>query len=150
MDNKEIVKELKSLCQLDIDAFYAYNETMHHFNIVDMKSHIENFKEDHERHIKDLSDAIRSLDEQPPEFSRDFKGYLLGAFTKVRSLTGTEGALKALRSGEESTNKRYGKAVNMDFPAGIKALVEKNYRDAQSHLAYIEKALNERVWKKAA
>jgi len=78
------------------------------------------------------------------------KGYILDVFTKVRSFTGTEGALKALRTGEETTNRRYGKAVTMDFPDRIKTLVDKNYRDEQLHLSYIEQALKDQVWKKAA
>lgn len=150
MDNKEIIKELKSLCQLDIDAFFAYNETLRHIDKADVKTQVEHFKADHERHIKNLSDQIRSLGEEPPEFSRDFKGFVLDAFTKIRSITGTEGALKALRSGENITNKRYANASKLEFPERIKDLVEKNFKDEQRHLHYIEQALSDRVWEKAA
>lgn len=150
MDNKEIAKELKSLCKVDIDAFFAYTEGLGRIDIAVVKGDIERFKADHERHIKDLSDEIRALGEEPPKFSRDMKGYILSVFTKIRTLTGNEGALKALKSGEEVTSRNYGDAVKMDLPTRIKALVEKNLGDEQRHLAYFEQAIKDQVWKKAA
>ena len=150
MDNKEIARELKSLCKIDIDAFFAYTETFRHIDAPDAKKNVERFRDDHERHIKDLSDEIRSLGEEPPKFSRDFKGYVLDVFTKVRSLTGTEGSMKALRSGEETTNKKYGEAVKLGFPDRILTLINRNFKDEQGHLSYIEQAIKNQVWKKAA
>ncbi|MBI1912335.1 MAG: ferritin-like domain-containing protein [Deltaproteobacteria bacterium] len=150
MEDRDILKELKSLCQLDIDAVHAYNESLRHIDAPDVKKQIESFRGDHERHINELSESIRKLGDEPPKFSKDFRGYVLDAFTKVRSLTGIEGALKALRSGENMTNKRYGEARNIDFPALTKELIEKNFRDEQRHLKYIEQAIDSRVWEKAA
>lgn len=150
MDNSDIVKELKNLCQLDIDAVHAYNECLHHIDLPEVKRHIEQFRADHERHIKDLSAIIHSYKEKAPEFSPDLKGYMLDVFSKIRSLTGTEGALKSLKSGENLTNKRYAKAADTDFPANIKSVIERNYKDEQRHLAYVEDAIDSKIWKKAA
>ncbi len=150
MEKRDIAKELRALCKLDIDAYFAYQETLHHIEEKDVKANIERFRGDHERHIKEISEELRTLGEKPPEFSRDFKGYVLDVFTKVRSLTGTEGALKALKGGEETTNKKYGAAVKLDFPTNIKNLIERNYQDAQKHLSWIENAINTKAWKKAA
>lgn len=150
MENREIAKELKSLCQLDIDAIHAYNETLHHLDLKEVKNTVEKFKGDHERHVKDLSALIRSLGEEPPSFKPDIKGYMLDVFTKIRSLTGNEGAIKSLKSGEDLTNKRYGEAVKKAFPANIKEIVQRNFRDEERHLHYIEQAIKDQVWKKAA
>jgi len=54
MENREIARELKSLCKLDIDAYFAYTETFRHIDIANVKRNIERFREDHEKHIKDL------------------------------------------------------------------------------------------------
>lgn len=150
MDNNEIVKELRSLCQLDIDAIHAYNECLHHIDISDVKKDIEKFRADHERHVKDLSALIHSFKEKAPEFSPDLKGYMLDVFSKIRSLTGTEGALKSLRGGENLTNKRYARAIDLDFPANIKTVIAANYKDEQRHLRYVEEAIDSKVWKRAA
>lgn len=150
MDNSDIVKELKSLCQLDIDAVHAYNECLHHIDVPDVKRNIVHFRADHERHIKDLSALIHSYKEKAPEFSPDLKGYMLDVFSKLRSLSGTEGALKSLKSGENLTNKRYAKAIGLAFPANIKSVIERNYKDEQHHLTYVEECIDSKVWKKAA
>lgn len=150
MENSDIIKELKSLCQLDIDAVHAYNECLHHIDVPEVKRQIEQYRADHERHIKDLSALIHSYKEKAPEFSPDLKGYMLDVFSKIRSLSGTEGALKSLKGGENLTNKRYAKAIDLDFPANIRSVIERNYRDEQRHLTYVEECIDNKVWKKAA
>lgn len=150
MENSDIIKELKSLCQLDIDAIHAYNECLHHIDITAVKRDIEKFRADHERHVKDLSALIHSYKEKAPEFSPDLKGYMLDVFSKLRSLTGTEGALKSLKGGENLTNKRYARAIDLDFPANIKNVIAANYKDEQRHLRYVEEAIDSKIWKKAA
>lgn len=150
MDNSDIVKELRSLCQLDIDAIHAYNECLKHIDITEVKRNVEQFRADHERHVKDLSALIHSFKEKAPEFSPDLKGYMLDIFSKIRSLTGTEGALKSLRGGENLTNKRYARAIELDFPANIKNVIAANYKDEQRHLKYVGEAIDTKVWKKAA
>lgn len=150
MERKDLIHELKSLCQLDIDAVHAYDECLHHIDLPDVKNKITHFKADHERHIKDISAFIRSYDEEPPKFSPDLKGYMLDVFSKIRSLSGTEGALKSLKSGENLTNRRYSDAVALDFPPNIKSVIEKNYADERRHLSYVEEAINSKIWKKAA
>jgi len=75
---------------------------------------------------------------------------MLDVFSKLRSLTGTEGALKSLRGGENLTNKRYARAIDLDFPANIKNVIAANYKDEQRHLKYVEEAIDNKIWKKAA
>ncbi len=150
MDNKEIADKLISLCQLDIDAIHAYNKATGNIDQLDIKNSIAKFQGDHERHVKELSDMIRSYGSEPPEFSKDFKGFMLQAFTSIRSVTGIEGALKALRGGEKMTNRAYDDAVKQNFPPLVMVLLRRNYDDEQRHLNYIDQALNNRIWKKAA
>ncbi len=150
MNNKEIADRLKSLCQLDIDAIHAYIKASNRIEHNTIKNAVSQFQADHERHVKELSDMIRNYGEEPPEFSKDFKGFLLEAFASIRSITGTEGALKALRSGEQMTNKNYGNAVAMDFPPLVMVLLRRNFDDEQRHLNYVEQALKGRIWEKAA
>jgi rubrerythrin len=150
MDNRNIANRLKSICQLDIDAIHAYAQALEHIDQADIKSTIARFQSDHARHVKDLSDMIRSYGQEPPEFSKDFKGFLLQAFAAVRSVSGSEGALKALRGGEKMTNESYGDAVSEAFPPMVLVLLKRNYDDEQRHLSYIDQCLSARTWEKAA
>ena len=146
MDSKEIIGKLTDLVKLDIDAVHAYGQVIKNVDIHDVREQIVKFQGDHERHITDLSDAIRSLGGQPPEFSKDFKGYLLEGFTSLRSMTGTEGSLKALKSAEEMTNKKYGNARSWDMPANVMSIIQRNYEDEQRHLSYVNQCISDRVW----
>ncbi len=150
MDTKTIAKNLSSLAQLDIDAVHAYGQAMKNIDVAMVRNQLSRFQADHERHITDLSECIRRLGEEPPEYARDFKGFLLEGFTAIRSATGTEGALKAMKSNEEKTNKDYNAALSWDLPADVRAIVQRNYEDERRHLAYVEEALSERVWDHAA
>jgi uncharacterized protein (TIGR02284 family) len=150
MDNKEIARKLSSICQLDIDAIHAYIQATGNIDMIEIRTTISRFQSDHARHVKDLSDMIRNYGGEPPEFSKDFKGYLLEAFASVRSAAGTEGALKALRSGEKMTNQAYDDAVSQGFPPMVLVLLKRNYQDEQRHISYIDQCLSNRVWEKAA
>ena len=56
-------------------------------------------------------DGLWRLGGNPPKRSVDLKGLLLEGFTALRSVTGTEGALKAMQSNEKTTNKKYQEAL---------------------------------------
>lgn len=152
MDTKEIVKNLNSLIQLDIDAYMAYGEAIKEVDVSEVKERLVEFRADHERHVKDLSNEVRALNGNPPDFSPDFKGFFIQGFTSVTSKGGTEAALRAMQGNEKLTNATYSKAAKWGMPANIMRIIEVNYSDEQTHLAYIEDALDRRLWesKKAA
>jgi uncharacterized protein (TIGR02284 family) len=146
MEKKEICKELSSLVQLDIDAVHAYELAITNIEPLNVREQLTQFKNDHHRHIGELSTAIRQYGEQPPSYSPDFKGFLIQGFTAIRSATGTEGALKAMKTNEELTNRTYLKALGRGFPPDVRAIVERNYADEQRHLRSIEQWIATRVW----
>jgi uncharacterized protein (TIGR02284 family) len=148
--NQKGMDTLKSLMQLDIDAVHAYSQAIDKIDHARVREQLIAFRRDHERHIADLSDVIVRLGGDPPERARDFKGFLIEGFTALRSMTGTEGALKAMKGNEETTNKHYRDALELDFSPDVRAIVQRNYGDEKRHLAYVEDALADRVWEQAA
>ncbi len=145
MENKEIVKRLTSLVQLDIDAVHAYKEAMEKIENLQIREHLAMFRQDHERHIADFSTWIRQLGGTPPEFSLDFKGYLIKSFTSLRSVTGTKGALNAMHTNEKLTSKEYEAAESWDLPPDLKQTIALAREDERRHLEYIERALQEKA-----
>jgi rubrerythrin len=148
VDVDEMVKKLSSLVQLDVDAVHAYDEAIQQIDTVAVRERLKHFRNDHDRHIRELSEKIRELGKTPPEPTPDLKGIRIKGFTALRGITGTEGALKAMQTNETLTNSRYEEAADSDFRNDIKAIVEKNYKDEQRHLRYIEEALSTRAWEK--
>lgn len=142
---EEIYEKLSSLIQLDIDAANAYEEAIEKCDDTLVREHLETFKDDHQRHIDELSAYIADYDMEPPEQTPDLKGVLIEGFTSLRSSTGTEGALKAMRTNEKMTNKKYSDAMEWDLDLDAKDIVMRGYEDEKTHLAYIEEQLTVRA-----
>jgi rubrerythrin len=141
MLHEKIVGVLNSLIQLDYDAIQAYDRAIAKISNEAVKRDLESFRRDHERHILDLSECVRGLGGVPEELGRDFKGVLLEGLTALRSVTGTVGALKAMRTNEEITNRLYDQALQTALPGNVRKVLERNRDDERRHLSYIERAL---------
>lgn len=140
----DAVKQLKSLVQLDIDASLAYEKAIQGIEPEhpQVKSNLQQFKADHERHILDLSNVLNALGHEAPEYKRDIKGVLLEGMTAMRSAMGTRQALKAMRQNEMLTNAKYEKATKLEtLPGEIRAIIVRAHEDERTHLAYIEQIL---------
>lgn len=144
MNNDEILNVLIDLCRLDIDAVGAYEIALKNIDDVDVYNQIDKFRQDHERHIEDLNGLIERYGSEPQKRTPDFKGYLIEGMTALRSITGLEGALKAMEANEVITNKKYREALeeNPSLPEGVKGLLNENFNDEKHHLAYIRETLS--------
>ncbi len=147
MEKDEVAKKLASLAQLDIDAVHAYEQAIEKVDVAHVKEQLVKYKDDHDRHIRELSAVIRRLGGTPPDYSPDFKGFLISGFTSLRSITGTEGALKAMKTNEKLTNKNYKDATGWDLDPEARQIVDNAYGDEKNHLSYIEKTLDTEAWR---
>jgi rubrerythrin len=140
MDTNDIIEELNKLVQLDYDASKTYEQALQHIDEGDaeIRADLESFRRDHLRHIEELSAVVEEHGGAPLEPGRDVKGVLLEGMTKLRSVTGTLGALKAMRMNEKLTNRSYDRAAELELPAGVRAFVLANLADERRHLAAIE------------
>jgi uncharacterized protein (TIGR02284 family) len=139
----EVEKKLNSLIQLDVDAVHAYDQALDSIDAEDddIREALQDYRRDHERHIKTLSSIVRDFGGLPPDRTPDFKGFLIQGFTMVRSSTGTKGALKAMARNEHLTNDKYNEARSWGLNADIQEVIEQHFIDEQTHLEYIEEAL---------
>ena len=142
VDNKDVIKTLQTLAQLDVDAYHAYAQAIEKISQPTIRERILSFQGDHERHVTELNTLISGLGGEPEKFARDFKGYLIEGFTSLRSITGTQGALAAMQTNEKMTNRRYQQACDLDLPATVMEAVRKNRGDERVHLQYIEEQLD--------
>lgn len=140
--HEKIIKRLSDLMQLDIDAVEAYEQALKNIETTMIHSQIASFQNDHKQHINDLSRLITKLGGEPPERTKDFKGFFIKGMTALRSAMGEQSALKAMYANEELTNKTYSKALEEgELSVEARLLVEKNYADEQRHLAYIHSVI---------
>lgn len=139
----DLIKKLNDLAQVDIDAYHAYSQAIDAIKDNDIQDKLRQFQQDHEKHIDNLSMAVKKLGGEPISFSRDFKGFLITGYTAIRSMTGDIGALKAMDTNEKITNKSYDDMLNEELPADIYSMIEKHDKDEKQHLAYIKKKLQD-------
>jgi len=145
MDPSQIIDRLNDLLRLDRDAVGAYDAAIHRIDVESIRASLRSFKDDHLRHIAELSEQVRRHGGVPAEHP-DAKGFILKGFTAVTSMMGNEAALRAMQGNEKLTNTSYANALRENWPPPIREVIERNYRDEQRHLAYIEDALRNRIW----
>ncbi|MGA8180340.1 MAG: DUF2383 domain-containing protein [Desulfobacterales bacterium] len=136
-NEKDLIKAISNLVQLDIDAVHAYDQAVKEVDDPIIKERLLKFQEEHRNHISSLAEHIRNLGGQPPGKSKDFKGYVIEAFAAIRSFTGLKGALKAMRITEEITNRYYGEVVSWEAPAEVKEALRTYFSEEKIHLDYI-------------
>jgi hypothetical protein len=149
----EAIRTLTSLAQLDMDAVLAYEQAIRGIDEGDrqIKEALEGFQDDHIRHIDDLSAQIEALGETPPPFKRDVKGFFIEGMTAIMSKIGTRSALIAMTENEALTNAMYHRALKTKgLPSMAKAVIQKNARDEERHIAYITTALKSKFGVTAA
>ncbi|MDR3607859.1 MAG: DUF2383 domain-containing protein [Oligoflexia bacterium] len=144
---KELIKALTSLAHLDIDAVHAYDQAIEKIDVDEVREKLIGFRADHERHVQALAPLIKDVGGEPPRFQRDFKGFLIQGITALRSVSGTEGALHAMKTNEELTNRTYDRALQWPLSAAAKIIVQRNRDDERRHLDYINQAIQDQVWK---
>jgi uncharacterized protein (TIGR02284 family) len=139
--NEKTISVLNNLIQLDIDAVHAYGQAIDNMDDAVVKNRLQEFQGDHERHIRVLMEVVREQGGTPIEYKRDFKGFLIEGMTAIRSAMGTKGALKAMKTNEVLTNRRYDAALQEDLPPRVRDIVMRNRDDERRHLQYIESCL---------
>lgn len=135
---KAAIDVLNDLIQLDHDAVQAYKQAIEKIDDVAARTDLESFQADHERHIAELSQSVRMMGGEPERAGRDLKGVLLEGLTALRSVTGTTGALRAMRTNERLTNRTYERALDAKLPAAARDVVARGREDERRHLASIE------------
>lgn len=134
----KVVDHLNKLIQLDYDASLTYKDALVHVDDTFVREDLEMFLRDHERHIMELTSLIRDLGGEPIGVHRDLKGALLESVTKLRSRSGTLGALRAMRMNEKLTNRVYDREAGIYMPPIAQAIVMENLEDERRHLAAIQ------------
>jgi uncharacterized protein (TIGR02284 family) len=145
LSSEKIIEELNELIRFDFDAVGAYNSAINDIKEIPVRDPLIQFRGDHERHIQDLSAIVTRIGGKPVD-APGLKGVVRKTMTKVAGLGGTELTLKAMKSNEEVLNKTYAHHVTLDFPDDIKEVIRRNYGDEQRHLAWVEDALQNRIW----
>jgi uncharacterized protein (TIGR02284 family) len=142
------IKKLQDLIHLDMDAITAYDQAIRACEHETVAEQLRQFRADHGRHVRDLSEELRKLGETP-DVRTDTKGFFIEKFTAI-SARGTRTALMAMLANEKLTTATYAAALEIeDIPESAKGVIRQNYSDEQRHQEWIRNALDQKVWEQA-
>jgi uncharacterized protein (TIGR02284 family) len=144
---KTPIESLQDLIHLDTDAILAYDQAIAACEHDFVADQLREFRADHGRHVRDLSEELRKLGETP-DVRRDAKGFLIEKFTAITA-RGTRTALIAMLANENLTAAKYSAAMELeDLPDSAKAVIRQNYSDEERHQAWISNALDQKIWER--
>lgn len=136
--DREVVKLLKELIVLDLDAIEAYDAAVDRLATAGDRDQLVRFRQDHQRHVGELSELVRSFGEEPPG-QADFRRILTMGKVVLAGLLDDESILRAMKSNEDDTNQAYERAVaHTGLPERVLPVLRANLGDERRHRAWIE------------
>lgn len=138
----EVLDGLNDLLQLDHDAIGSYEIAIEKLEDRDQAAQIAGFKQDHERHIQSLNEAIAALGgtaKNEPHAT----GPLKQALQSLGGAAGDKGLLMAFRTNEMQVRNKYDSYASkaMFWPADVKRLVDRNALDEERHYRWVADVL---------
>lgn len=140
---KEFVDALKSLVELDYAAIASYEEAIEHIKDQECKKKLKEFSDDHSRHVKDLSEVLRDLNQEAPK-SAGIKQIFTQGKVMFANLIGDKAILKALKMNEDDTNTAYERVnEHPNKSAYASDPLKRGLEDERKHRAWIEAKIAE-------
>ena len=135
--NKDHVTTLNNLIALDFDATRAYESAIERLDEPRFKTQLQQFKGDHERHIRDLTALVKELGGDAVT-GPDMKVAMTKGKVILGDIVGDKGILQAMKSNEEETNNKYERALSVEgLPTRVREVLARNLEDERRHRAWL-------------
>lgn len=135
-------KALQELVELEYDAVEAYEAAINRLENAEYKQQLTFFKEDHLRHIKDISHLLKSHGEDAPDSPSALKQWLTKGKVVIGNLMGDHMILTAMKSNEIDTNTAYERLQEReDQWMDARSLITQGLEDERRHKRWLENHL---------
>lgn len=129
-----------ALLELEYDALEAYEVAIDKLENTQYKQKMRDFKEDHQRHVKELSQLLTAHRISDIPTGPSGKQWLTKGKVALGSLMGDKAILLAMDTNEDDTNTAYERMVERDdIWAYAKDFLRGALADERKHKAWIEK-----------
>ncbi|HEX6939976.1 MAG TPA: DUF2383 domain-containing protein [Longimicrobiales bacterium] len=137
-----LVAELNDLLQLDHDAVQAYTIAIDNIEAEALRSTLQEFRGDHERHISELTRLIREHGGLPIELSHIPTGAFKLAVQKVGAMDGDKGILLAFKANERQVRDKYRRAAGaFGHSPDVVETLRRNAADEERHYEWASHTL---------
>ena len=141
-DHTALVAELNDLLQLDHDAVNAYAIAIESIQDVTWRESLVRYREDHQRHIADLTTHIRALGGTPIQLQHIPTGlFKAGVQAAAGAAGGDRAILLAFKSNEGQARDKYARAALAAHPTSTAVLLRRNADDEEQHYRWVSAVL---------
>jgi rubrerythrin len=142
-NQEDFAKALKELVELDYAAIDAYQAAIDHLDNDEYKNKLDEFKQDHERHVREVTKLLQSKNEDVPEKGPWSKELLTTGKVMLANMVGDNTILHAMKSNEGDTNTAYDRMVNHKnkWPES-EEILKRGLQDEKRHKAWLETTLS--------
>ena len=134
---------VKELIELEFDAVEAYEAALNRIESSVYKQKLAEFKEDHLRHIQELSAVSQQHGGEVPQGPNAIKSFLTQGKVVLGNLIGDIAILKAMLSNEQDTNTAYERMENRDDKwLDVRAILDKAFEDEKKHKKWLEETIS--------
>lgn len=143
----DLVAELNDLLKLDHDAVQAYSLAIKGLENESYKATLAQFRGDHERHITELTELIRSRGGTPMEMphltSGPFKLAMqaIGSGVRVTGLAGDRAVLVTFKANERQVRDKYVRYAARPYPEEVARVVRQAADDEELHYRWVKQTL---------
>lgn len=139
----KLVAELNDLLQLDHDAVRAYSLAIDQLSDEGLRETLRRFRDDHERHIRDLGRLIREHDGKPLELAHVPTGFFKLAVQRAGAAGGDREILLAFKANERQVRDKYRRHAERSHPSDVHEVLRRNAADEQRHYDWAVRTLEE-------
>ncbi|MBN8827743.1 MAG: DUF2383 domain-containing protein [Sphingobacteriia bacterium] len=137
----EFLDAVKDLIELDYDAAEAYDAAINRLENNDYKEKLRQFKEDHDRHTRELTNLVQKHGEEAPD-GPSGKQWLTKGKVVLADLMGDKAILMAMRSNEIDTNTAYDRLLDHEgMWDDAREIIKKGFEDEKHHKAWFDEIL---------
>ena len=128
-----LTAELNDLLRLDHDAVQAYTLAIKLLENADYKRQLEEFRADHQRHIDELSQLVRSRDGVALELPHLASGAFKLAVQAIGAAGGDRAVLLAFKANERQVRDKYRRSARAVHAADVTSVLARGAEDEARH-----------------
>lgn len=136
-----LTAELNDLLQLDHDAVAAYTVAIDNLDAVDHRETLIAFREDHERHITELTELIRMRGGAPTERRHVTTGIFKAAAQQVGRMGGDRGIMTMFKANERQVRDKYRRYAEENRDVRVGEVVRRAAADEERHYRWAEQTV---------
>ncbi|TPG39198.1 DUF2383 domain-containing protein [Roseomonas nepalensis] len=143
VDLSALQADLADLLQLENDALPMYTVAISGLRDPALKGRLRAYREDHERHARDLTALIRELGGVPPVMPHLPTGMLKLGVQMAGLPGGDRAILMSFVSNEWQSREKYARYAANPYPPAVAALIGSHAADEAVHYAWATDALRD-------